>query len=160
MWLTIWLYKSDKNGPTRKLKRVCEKQVLNTSKFSSSISFRMQLVATQCLVLSIWITLLQLQSPLSEREPWRKKRGVFPLCAIVQVLAALLGTFECTLSRPWHDLTACCPISANCGGRSPSVGSSRKPSPAGAVLALLLEETGWPWRMAYFFWFTLQGKGS
>lgn len=53
MCLKIWLSKSDKNGPTRKLKRVCEKQVLNPSKFSTFISFHMQLVATQCLVLSI-----------------------------------------------------------------------------------------------------------
>lgn len=74
------------------------------------------------------------------------------------VLAALLGTFECTLNRPWHDLTACHLTSANCNGRSPSVGSSQKPSPAGATLVLLLEERGWPWRKAYSFDLRYRGR--
>lgn len=44
-----------------------------------------------------------------------------------QVLAVLLGTSECTLNRPWHDVTAHCPPCVTCSGRSLSAGPSDSP---------------------------------
>lgn len=65
------------------------------------------------------------------RDLWRgkkkKKTAVFPSGAMDQVLAALLGTSECTLNRPWHDLTARCPTCVTRSGRSPSGGPSDSP---------------------------------
>lgn len=63
------------------------------------------------------------------RDLWRGKKNaaVFPSGAMDQVLSVLLGTSECTLNRPWHDLTARCPTCVTCSGRSLSGGPSDSP---------------------------------
>lgn len=67
-----------------------------------------------------------------------------------QVLTALLGTSECTLNRPWHDLTAAALLVSPAAEGHRLVGSPTALS-CWSPLALLLGQSGWPWRKAHFF---------
>lgn len=124
MCLTVWLYKSDKNGLTRKLQRVCEKQVLNMFKYFCKFSH-----AAGCYTVlgAQHINYFTLAAVSSEREICGEKSRSISIVCNCPSPCSIIGHVWMH-PKSWHDLTACCPTSANCSGRSRSVGSSWKPS--------------------------------